>query len=264
MEADPRKLFERLFGQGDTPQERKAIAKQYSSILDLVTRGGGRSAADARRAGPRQARRLPRKRARDRAARAEDGGAGSDQPRPARRARRARTFDQRLNLMFDMIALAYQANLTRVFSFMMAGEGSNVDLQPHRRVGRVPSAVASPERQGAGRTGWCRIQTYHTPGVREVPGQAGGDARRRRLDAGSLDPALRQQHEQQQRARRVPAADAGRRRRLRQDQGRPAPAVSRPHAARESAADAARPRRASRPRRSATARERVSSELRAS
>jgi Protein of unknown function (DUF1552) len=36
MEADPRKLFERLFGQGDTPQERKAIAKQYSSILDLV------------------------------------------------------------------------------------------------------------------------------------------------------------------------------------------------------------------------------------
>src|SRR5207302_4650104 len=37
MEADPRKLFERLFGQGDTPQERKAIAKQYSSILDLVT-----------------------------------------------------------------------------------------------------------------------------------------------------------------------------------------------------------------------------------
>ena len=38
MEADPRKLFERLFGQGDTPQERKAISQQYSSILDLVTR----------------------------------------------------------------------------------------------------------------------------------------------------------------------------------------------------------------------------------
>ena len=37
MESDPRKLFERLFGQGDTPQERTAIAKQYSSILDLVT-----------------------------------------------------------------------------------------------------------------------------------------------------------------------------------------------------------------------------------
>src|SRR5688500_13930871 len=38
MEADPRELFERLFGQGDTPQERQAIARQRSSILDLVTR----------------------------------------------------------------------------------------------------------------------------------------------------------------------------------------------------------------------------------
>ena len=45
MEADPRKVFERLFGQGDTPQERKALAKQYSSILDLVTQ----EAADLQR-----------------------------------------------------------------------------------------------------------------------------------------------------------------------------------------------------------------------
>ena len=59
------------------------------------------------------------------------------------------TFDQRLNLMFDMIALAYQANLTRVFTFMMAAEVSRRDLQPHRRLRRVPPAVASPERQGA-------------------------------------------------------------------------------------------------------------------
>jgi BMFP domain-containing protein YqiC len=45
MESDPRKLFERLFGQGDTAQERKAIAKQYSSILDLVSQ----EAADLQR-----------------------------------------------------------------------------------------------------------------------------------------------------------------------------------------------------------------------
>ena len=50
MEADPRKLFERLFGQGDTPQERKAIAKQYSSILDLVTA----EAADLRKISTRR------------------------------------------------------------------------------------------------------------------------------------------------------------------------------------------------------------------
>ena len=37
MEVNPRKLFERLFGQGDTPSERKALVKQYGSILDEVS-----------------------------------------------------------------------------------------------------------------------------------------------------------------------------------------------------------------------------------
>ncbi|HSP66358.1 MAG TPA: DUF1552 domain-containing protein, partial [Bryobacteraceae bacterium] len=37
MENDPRKLFQRLFGQGDTPEERKRISRQYSSVLDLVS-----------------------------------------------------------------------------------------------------------------------------------------------------------------------------------------------------------------------------------
>src|ERR671915_1039926 len=45
MESDPRKLFERLFGQGDTAQERQAISRQYASILDLVSR----DAADLQR-----------------------------------------------------------------------------------------------------------------------------------------------------------------------------------------------------------------------
>src|SRR5215831_3459002 len=45
METEPRKLFQRLFGQGDTVQERKVIAKQYSSILDLVSQ----EAADLQR-----------------------------------------------------------------------------------------------------------------------------------------------------------------------------------------------------------------------
>src|SRR5215831_7469337 len=37
MEYNPRKMFERLFGQGDSPKERKALAKQYASILDLIS-----------------------------------------------------------------------------------------------------------------------------------------------------------------------------------------------------------------------------------
>jgi hypothetical protein len=36
MEFNPRKLFQRLFGQGDTPEEREVLAAQYASILDVV------------------------------------------------------------------------------------------------------------------------------------------------------------------------------------------------------------------------------------
>ena len=45
METDPRKLFQRMFGQGDTPDERKRISKQYSSVLDMVAK----DAADLQR-----------------------------------------------------------------------------------------------------------------------------------------------------------------------------------------------------------------------
>jgi hypothetical protein len=107
------------------------------------------------------------------------------------------TFDQRLTLMFDMIALAYQANLTRVFSFMMAAEASNQTYN-HRHFRRVPSAVAPSERQGQkGKAG--QDSGVSQPGLCQIPGQARGDAGRRRLDAGSFDPAVRQQYEQQQR-----------------------------------------------------------------
>src|ERR1041385_1589010 len=36
MENDPRKLFIRLFGQGDNADERKRLSKQYTSLLDMV------------------------------------------------------------------------------------------------------------------------------------------------------------------------------------------------------------------------------------
>src|SRR4029078_6262756 len=36
METDPRKLFIRLFGQGDNASERTRLSKQYVSLLDMV------------------------------------------------------------------------------------------------------------------------------------------------------------------------------------------------------------------------------------
>ena len=160
MESDPKKLFERLFGQGDTAQERKAIAKQYSSILDLVSQ----EASDLQRSldSPDRARlgdylesvreierRVQKMEAQDLTSLdLPDVPVGPN-------------FDQRLNLMFDMIALAYQANLTRVFTYMMAGEGSNVTYN-HIGVSDAFHPLSHHQNDKAKKDRLIKIQTYHT------------------------------------------------------------------------------------------------------
>ena len=160
MESDPRKLFERLFGQGDTAQERKAISKQYTSILDLVTQ----EAADLQKTldAPDRAklgdylesvreieRRVQKMEAQDLSS--------LDLPEvPV-----GTTFDQRLNLMFDMIALAYQANLTRVFTYMMAGEGSNVTYN-HIGVSDAFHPLSHHQNDKSRKDRLVKIQTYHS------------------------------------------------------------------------------------------------------
>jgi hypothetical protein len=160
MEADPRKLFERLFGKGDTPEERKAIAKQYSSILDLVTEEAAAlqrklDAQDRARLGDylETVREIER-----RVQKMEERDLSNlDLPEvPV-----STSFDQRLNLMFDMVALAWQANLTRIFTFMMAAEGSNMT---YNQVG-VPDAfhpLSHHQNDKTRKDKLVRIQTYHT------------------------------------------------------------------------------------------------------
>ena len=127
VEANPRKLFQRLFGQGDTPQERRNIARQYSSVLDLVSK----EAADLQKSlGPSDRvvlsdyletvreieSRVDKMEKRDL----------SKLNLPTAPAGAPANPDEHLNLMIDLITLAYQGNLTRVFSLMMAGEGSGI------------------------------------------------------------------------------------------------------------------------------------------
>ena len=49
VESNPRQLFLRLFGQGDTPEERRFLAQQTSSILDMIAERDG--VAEAARSG---------------------------------------------------------------------------------------------------------------------------------------------------------------------------------------------------------------------
>jgi hypothetical protein len=46
MESDPRKLFQRLFGVGDTPEQRKIVA-QEATIAQLESTGAKQEATSA-------------------------------------------------------------------------------------------------------------------------------------------------------------------------------------------------------------------------
>ncbi|MEO8096347.1 MAG: DUF1552 domain-containing protein [Acidobacteriota bacterium] len=162
MEDDPRKLFQRLFGVGDTAEQRKVISKQYASILDLVQE----EANDLRRnlGAADQAmlsdylenvreieRRIEKMEARDLSAlNLPNAPAGV----PAQ-------FDQHLNMMFDLQALAYQANLTRVFTMMMAAEVSNMTYN-HIGVADAFHPISHHQNDKTKIEKLVKIQTYHT------------------------------------------------------------------------------------------------------
>jgi hypothetical protein len=159
MESDPRKLFERLFGQGDSTQERKEIAKQFSSILDLVTE----EAADLQKTldGPDRAKLgdyLESVREIERRVQKMEEHDLTHLDLPDVPV--GETFDQRLNLLFDMIALAYQANLTRVFTYMMAGEGSNQTYN-HIGISDAFHPLSHHQNDKTRKEKLAKIQTYH-------------------------------------------------------------------------------------------------------
>jgi len=115
MEFNPRKLFQRLFGQGDTPEEREVLAAQYASILDVVA---GKAAALQRVVGPSDrsmlADYLESVREIERRVQKMEENDLSHIALPDAPVGIPPSFDEQMNLMFDTVVLAWQANLTRI------------------------------------------------------------------------------------------------------------------------------------------------------
>jgi hypothetical protein len=126
MEANPRKVFEQLFGEGATPEERRAIVRQKLSILDLISE---RTKALQLDLGPGDRVRLDRYldtvREIERRVELAQNRDLSGVVVPDTPLGEQDSFDEQVNLMFDLIAIAYQADLTRVASYIMVGEGTN-------------------------------------------------------------------------------------------------------------------------------------------
>jgi hypothetical protein len=125
MEANPRKVFLQLFGEGDTPEEKASINRQSSSILDLIMDrtkklqgelgAPDRTALEGYLESVREIERRTQIAAKNLGSlKIPDAPAGE-----------LEEFDKQVKLMFDLLALAYQADLTRVASYIMVAEGTN-------------------------------------------------------------------------------------------------------------------------------------------
>jgi hypothetical protein len=126
MENNPRKLFQRLFGRGDTPEERKILAAQQISLLDMIQEQT--AALNMQLGAPDRVALdgfLENVREIERRVQALEERDLSHLNLPEAPIGVLDDFDGQINLIFDIAALSYQAGLTRVFSMMMAGEATN-------------------------------------------------------------------------------------------------------------------------------------------
>jgi hypothetical protein len=126
MEINPRKVFERMFGQGGSAEDRVARNKEDRSILDAIMH----QASDLQRSlGTRDRATISDylENVREIERRIQRAGeqVGADLALPDEPAGIPFSYEQHVDIMFDLLALAYQADITRVFTFMMAREVSN-------------------------------------------------------------------------------------------------------------------------------------------
>ena len=119
METNPRAVFERMFGGGGTPAERQARIKADRSILDGAIQSALRLQTGL---GSRDRARLTQyldnlREVERRIGRAETQASEHplelDAPVGPPEA-----YDEHVALMFELLAVAFQADLTRVFTFM--------------------------------------------------------------------------------------------------------------------------------------------------
>ncbi len=161
MEINPRVVFERMFGGGSTAEDRLWRMRTDRSLLDFVTAdlrqlSSGLGAADRGRLDDYlgHVREIER-----RIARAEQQA--SAQPDvPAAPVGVPESYAEHVELMFDLLALAYQADLTRVFTFMMAREVSQ-RTYPEIGVTEPHHSISHHGNRPAAIEGHAKLNAYH-------------------------------------------------------------------------------------------------------
>jgi hypothetical protein len=162
-ENNPRRVFERLFGSGGTSEQRAALARQNRSILDYVRTDfdrlnrslgpGDRVQVDEYLESVREAERRIQA-----IERLDDTEVATTFERPRGIPER---FDEHVRLMFELQWLAFQADLTRVVTFML---GRELNFRTYPEIGLTQGHHAmshhgeDPERIAT----YARLNTHQT------------------------------------------------------------------------------------------------------
>lgn len=163
MEINPRKVFERMFGQGGSVEDRLRRQREDRSILDaLSTQAVSLKQELSRRDQGKidlyleSVREIERRLQRAEA----QVGANPDLVLPEAPAGIPFVYEEHVDLMYDLLALAWQADITRVFTFMMAREISN-RTYPQVGVSEGHHAVSHHANRPEKIEWNARIQGYH-------------------------------------------------------------------------------------------------------
>ena len=162
MESNPRKAFYAMFGQGDTKEEREAILSTTGSLLDYVlqstaTLNSKLDASDRAKVSEY----LDSVREVERRVQKLEANAKSLGDLPGAPLGPPEDFGELLDIQFEMVALSYQTNRTRIASLKMVEEASmrtypNLDVHeafhPTSHWGGFPDRIANLRK----------IQNYHT------------------------------------------------------------------------------------------------------
>ncbi|MDE2980715.1 MAG: DUF1552 domain-containing protein [Gemmatimonadota bacterium] len=163
MVRDPRVAFDQLFGAGGSPEERAARRRTNKSILDFIT---GRVSHLKRTLGPADLVRLDRylehvRELERRIQRVEaQNTSGESRELPEAPAGVPDDFEEHVKLMFDLQALAFASDVTRVFSFKM-GRDSSARVFPDSGVDRPFHPASHHGGNEDNITAFSRINRYH-------------------------------------------------------------------------------------------------------
>ena len=210
---NPRVTFERMFGETGSTEQRAARLKEKQSLLDSVTQetaklrrtlgAPDRAILDEYLSNIRQVeQQLDRMESR----------LGTITGNPEAPVGLPEAFDDHMTVTYNLMHLAFQGDISRVFTFMIGHEASDRGYA-HIGIPETHHSISHHGNDPEKLAKYAKIGTYQIVKFARVPREAEGDARWRRDAAGSLAALLGQRHEQRQRARsEQPARGAGRRR----------------------------------------------------